>query len=90
MRIAGLSAVGYVKRKLAPVGTSLLFAIFKRGNEVMPDFRSSRYALSLSMGGSTIAAEKTMRAFRSLLFEVSCALSDFSDNDAVTSRKLLG
>jgi hypothetical protein len=52
----------------------------------MLDFRSRRYALSLSMGRSTITAEKTMRAFRTLLLEVSPALSVLSDDDAITNR----
>ena len=62
-----------------------MFAIFRRGYEVEPDFLSRRYALNLRRGKSTKAPEKTMRAFRNFLLEVSPVLSSLSDDDVITS-----
>jgi hypothetical protein len=74
-----------VKRRLCPVASSLLLATFTRGYEVVPDFLSSRYALNLSRGKSTSTPEKTMRAFRKVLFVVSLVLSPLSGDDVNTN-----
>lgn len=78
-----------MKRTLSPAGTSLVFAIFIRGYEVVPDFLSKRKALNRPRGKSTNAPEKTIRALRNLLLVVSLAVSPLRDDDFFTSREFL-